>query len=74
MVKLLIITVNQLAPQNRVRDIIMHVTLRITSHKRLRTCDHYTLVTLIGGKDGAGPSSLHTTLEGPMEYVNARRM
>ena len=29
---------------------------------------------LIGGKGGAGPSSLHTTLEGPMEYVNARWM
>ena len=28
--------------------------------------------TLIGGKGGAGPSLLHTTLEGPMEYVNAR--
>ena len=24
---------------------------------------------LIGGKGGAGPSSLHTTLEGPTEYV-----
>ena len=39
---------------------------------RLRARDHYTSNTLIGGKGGAGPSSLHTTLEGPMEYVNAR--
>ena len=28
-----------------------------------------TSSTLIGGKGGAGPSSLHTTLEGPTEYV-----
>ena len=38
---------------------------------RLRAGDHYTLSTLIGGKGGAGPSTLHTTLEGPTEYVNA---
>ena len=30
--------------------------------------DYHTSSTLIGGKDGAGPSSLHTTLEGPTEY------
>jgi hypothetical protein len=30
--------------------------------------------TLMGGKGGAGPSSLHTALEGPTEYVNARWM
>jgi hypothetical protein len=54
MLKLLIISVNQLAPQNRVSDIIMHKTLRVISHKRLRTCDRYISVTLIGGKDGAG--------------------
>jgi hypothetical protein len=29
--------------------------------------DHYILSTLIGGKGGAGPSSLHTTFEGPIE-------
>ena len=45
---------------------------RATSHTRLRARDHYTSSTLIGGKGGAGPSSLHTTLEGPTEYVNAR--
>ena len=39
--------------------------LRATSHMRLRAHDHYTSSTLIGGKGGAGPSSLHTTLEGP---------
>ena len=48
--------------------------LRATSHTRLRARDHYTSSTLIGGKGGAGPSSLHTTLEGPTEYVNARWM
>ena len=34
---------------------------------RLRARD--TSSTLIGGKGGAGPSSLHTTLEGPTEWV-----
>ena len=37
-------------------------------------CDPYPSSTLITGKGGAGPSSLHTTLEGPMEDVNARWM
>ena len=46
--------------------------LRATSHMRLRARNHYTLSTLIGGKGGAGPSSLHTMLEGPTKYVNAR--
>ena len=45
---------------------------KVTLHTRLRACDRYTSSTLIGGKAGAGPSLLHTTLEGPMEYVNAR--
>ena len=43
--------------------------LRDTSHTRLRARDQYTSSTLIGGKDGAGPSSLHNMLEGPTEYV-----
>ena len=47
---------------------------RATSHTRLRARDHYTSNTLIGGNDEAGPSSLHTTLEGPTEYVSARWM
>ena len=47
-------------------------TLRASSQTRLRARDHYTSSILIGGKGGAGPSSLHTTLEGPTEYVNAR--
>ena len=34
--------------------------------------DHYTSSTLIGGKGGAGPSSLHIALEGPTENVHAR--
>ena len=41
---------------------------------RLRARDRYISSTLIGGKGGAGPSSLHTTLEGPAESVNARWM
>ena len=48
--------------------------MRATLHTKLRARDHYTSSTLIGGKGGAGPSSLHTRLEGPMEYVNARWM
>ena len=50
------------------------IRLRATSHTRLRARDHHTSSTLIGGKGRAGPSSLHTTLEGPLEYVNARWM
>jgi hypothetical protein len=46
------------------------VHIRATStDRRLRARDHYTSSTLIGGKDGAGLSSLHTTLEGPTEYI-----
>ena len=45
-----------------------------TPHTRLRAPDRYTSSTLIGGKGGTGPSSLHTTLHGPIEYVNARWM
>jgi hypothetical protein len=49
--------------------------LRATSHARLKARDHhYTSSTLIGGKARASPSSLHTTLEGPTKYVNARWM
>jgi hypothetical protein len=48
--------------------------LRVTSNMRLRARGHYTSSTLIGGKGRAGPSSLHTMLEGPMVYVNARWM
>ena len=44
------------------------------SHTRLRAHDHCTLSTLIGEKGGAGPSSLDTMLQGPLEYVNARWM
>ena len=51
-----------------------HITIRVTSYSRLRARDHYTSSTLIGRNGGAGPSSLHNTLEGPMEYVNARWM
>ena len=38
------------------------------------TRDHYTSSTLIGGKGGANPDTLHTTLEGLTEYVSARWM
>jgi hypothetical protein len=50
----------------------MAIYLRATSHMRPRARDHYTSSTLIGGNGGAHPSSLHTMLGGPMEYVNAR--
>ena len=48
--------------------------IRATSHTRLRARDHSTSSTLIGGKGGAKPSSLHTTLEEPTECVDARWM
>ena len=37
------------------------LSLRGGLHTRLRAHDHYTSSTLIGGKDGSGPNSLHTT-------------
>jgi hypothetical protein len=46
--------------------------LRATPHMRLRAYDQYTSSTLIGGKGGAAPNSLHTTLEGPTEHVNCK--
>ena len=46
--------------------------LRATSPTRMRARDHSTPRTLIGGKARAGPSLLHTTLEGPTENVNTR--
>ena len=49
-----------------------YARLRATSHRRLRARDHCTSSTLIGGKGGAGPSSLHTTLEGPMEVCECK--
>jgi hypothetical protein len=50
------------------------LNLRATSHMSMRARDHRTSSTLIGGKGGVDPSSLHNTLEGPMEYVDARWM
>ena len=47
---------------------------RVTAHTRVRARENYTSSTLIGGIGKAGPSSLHTMLEGPTEYVNARWM
>ena len=48
------------------------VGLGTTSHTRLRARDQYTSSTFIGGKGGDGPSSLHTTLEGPTYYVKCK--
>ena len=63
MVRLLIICVAQDTPQIRViGDTVAHMIPRATSHMGLRACN-----TLIGGKGGAVPSLLHTTLEGPMD-------
>ena len=52
----------------------MVTALRATSHTILRAYDHYTSSTLIGGKGGAGPSSLHNTHEGQMEYTSECEM
>ena len=50
----------------------LYLRLRATSQPRLRARERYFSSTLIGGKGGAGPSSLPHYLEGPTEYVNAR--
>ena len=50
------------------------MTLRASSHTWLEACDQHTSSTLIGGEGGAGQSLLHSTLEGPTWYVNARWM
>ena len=47
---------------------------KFTPHTRLRARDRPTSSTLVGGKGGAAPISLHTALEGPMECVTARWM
>ena len=48
--------------------IVLHI--RATSHTRLRAHhEHYTSSTLVGGKGKAGSSLLHTTLEGPTEWI-----
>ena len=60
--------------ERELEDGVGYVNLRATSNTRLRARDHCTSRTLIGGKGGAGPSLLHTTLEGPTEYVNAKWM
>ena len=52
----------------------LEIWFMATSHMRLRARDHCTSSTLTDGKGGAGPSLLHTTLEGPTEYVDARWM
>jgi hypothetical protein len=60
-------------PASRCKAALKHAstqTPRATSHMRLVAREHYTSSTLIGGKGGASPSLLHTTLEGPTEYVN----
>jgi hypothetical protein len=54
--------------------LVLDVKLTGVCGVRLRACDHYTSSTLVGGKGGAGPSSLHTTLKRPTGYVNARWM
>jgi hypothetical protein len=58
-------------PDNILREVGL---VRATSHTRLRARDQYTSSTPIGGEGGAGPSLVHPTLEGPMDYVNARWM
>ena len=49
-------------PTCEATKITAHLSLRATSHMRVRARDHYTSSTLIGVKGGAGPSSLHTML------------
>ena len=70
----LLLMLKQMKGPNMFISTTFGLIIRATLHMRLRACDHYTSSTLIDGKGGASPSSLHTTLEGPMEYVNARWM
>ena len=42
-------------------------TIMATSYMRLSARNQYTSSPLIGGKGRAGPSWLHTMLEGPTE-------
>jgi hypothetical protein len=57
------------------RTFVKLVTIiRATSNTRLRARDHNTPSALIGENNGANPSSLHTTLEKPTEYMNAQWM
>ena len=65
---------NSFIYQDYLVSVILNIAFRATSHTRLRAHDQFTSSTLIGAKGGAGSSSLHTTLEGPTEYVNARWM
>ena len=51
---------------------MLHINGGLGPHTRLRARDHYTSSTLIGGKGGAGPSSPHTTLEGPTELCGCK--
>ena len=54
-------------------SILMHMTiLQHLQAMNMRAQDHYISSTLIGGKGGAGPSSLHITVEKPTKYVNTR--
>jgi hypothetical protein len=48
--------------------------LKSNSYMRPSARDHWTSSTLIGGKGGASPSLLHTTLEGPTEYISECKM
>ena len=53
---------------------LLGITWGPLQHMRLRAHDRDTSSTLIGGKRRSSTSSLHTTLEGPTWYVNARWM
>jgi hypothetical protein len=60
--------------KNRALTWHAYARLRAPSHTRLRARDQYTSSTLIGGKGGARPSSLHTMLEGPTDYISECKM
>jgi hypothetical protein len=55
-------------------NFIVGIEWKVWCDHGMRARDHYISNTLIGGKGKAGSSTLHTTLEGPLEYVNARWM
>ena len=59
---------------NGLKLVQSHYDVRATSHTRLSAHNHWNSSTLIGGKGRTVPRLLHTMLDGPMVYVNARWM
>ena len=66
-----VITISFISAKNHTTPFLKGHFLHETESPRR---DHNTSSIIIGGKGGAGPSSLHTMLEGRTESMNARWM